>query len=251
MNRMKVEVSELCFGYEPEQEVLKNISFCAQGQECIGIIGANGSGKTTLLKMMVGLLFSHKGSIRIGDVLVEKKSLRSIRQRIGYVFQDADSQLFMPTLYEDVAFAPKNHGYSGEELERRVHAALEKVGIVHLRDTPVYKMSGGEKKLASIACVLSMEPDLLLMDEPTSTLDSKNRRNFMNLIKEMPYLRMLVTHDLDMAWDVCDRVILMDEGELIADGRASEILSDRGLLEAHSLELPLCLQYQMHENAQR
>ena len=242
MNRMKVEVSKLCFGYEPGQEVLKNISFCAQGQECIGIIGANGSGKTTLLKMMVGLMFSHKGSIRIGDVLVEKKNLRSIRERIGYVFQDADSQLFMPTLLEDVAFAPKNHGYSGEELERRVQTALEKVGITHLRDTPVYKMSGGEKKLASIASVLSMEPDLLLMDEPTIALDAKNRRNFINIIKEMSYLRILVTHDLDMAWDVCNRVILMDEGELIADGIAREILSDKELLEAHSLELPLCLQ---------
>lgn len=242
MNHMKVEVSELCFGYEPGQEILKNISFCAQGQECICIIGANGSGKTTLLKLIVGLILCQEGSIRVGDILVEKKNLRNIRQQIGYVFQDADSQLFMPTLYEDVAFAPKNHGYLGEELERRVQAAMEKVGIAHLRDTPVYKMSGGEKKLASIASVLSMEPGILLMDEPTIALDSKNRRNFINLIKEMPYLRILVTHDLDMAWDVCDRVLLLDDGEIIADGKVGAILSDRELLEAHGLELPFCLQ---------
>lgn len=243
---MTLEVTELCFGYEPGQQVLKNISFYARGQECIGIIGANGSGKTTLLKMMVGLLFCDRGSIRIGDVLVEKKSLRSVREKIGYVFQDADSQLFMPTLYEDVAFAPKNHGYTGEELERRVQSAMEQVGIVHLRDTPVYKMSGGEKKLASIASVLSMEPEILLMDEPTIALDSKNRRNFINLIRKMPYLRILVTHDLDMAWDVCDRVVLLDEGKVITDGGAKEILSDREILETHGLELPLRLQYQMH-----
>lgn len=242
MSSVYISVENVNFSYEKSHSILKNITFTAKEHDCIGLIGANGVGKSTLLKLMVGLNLGYEGNICIDGIPVVKRNLSAIRQKIGYVFQDADSQLFMSHVYEELAFAPRNYGLSESEVEERVQKALQMVHIEHLKDKQIYKMSGGEKKLVSIATILSMMPDVILMDEPSVTLDPKNRRNLIHILNGFRQLKMIASHDLDMILDTCSRVILMSDGEIIRDGDAKEILSDRELLEAHGLELPFCMQ---------
>ena len=242
MSSVFISVENVNFSYEKSHSILKNITFTAKEHDCIGLIGANGVGKSTLLKLMVGLNLGYEGNICIDGIPVVKRNLSAIRQKIGYVFQDADSQLFMSHVYEELAFAPRNYGLSESEVEERVQKALQMVHIEHLKDKQIYKMSGGEKKLVSIATILAMMPDVILMDEPSVTLDPKNRRNLIHILNGFRQLKMIASHDLDMILDTCSRVILMSDGEIIRDGDAKEILSDRELLEAHGLELPFCMQ---------
>ena len=241
MSHIHIDVEGLSFSYEGGVPVLQDISFHVGENEAVGLIGANGVGKSTLLKLLVGLDLGFTGSIRVSEVPLEKRTLPKIREKIGYVFQDADAQLFMTTVGEDVAFAPRNYGLPEDEVEKRVTAALEKVHIPHLRDKAVYKLSGGEKKLASIATILSMTPDIILMDEPSVALDPRNRRNLIHIINEFDHLKLIASHDLDFIWDTCGRVILMNGGRIIRDGKAEEILRDKELLEENGLELPLSL----------
>lgn len=241
MSHIHIDVDNLNFAYENGHPILEDISFTAHENDAIGIVGANGVGKSTLLKLLVGLDLNFTGSIRVEEIPLSRETLGKIREKIGYVFQDSDAQLFMTTVEEDVAFAPRNYGLPEEEVQRRVDEALEKVHISHLRKKPIYKMSGGEKKLASIATILSMTPDVILMDEPSVALDPKNRRNLIHVLNEFEHLKMIASHDLDFIMDTCNRVILLDKGRIIADGDAKEILTDKELLEAHSLELPLSM----------
>ena len=241
MSHIHIDVKNLSFSYEKHEAVLKDISFFAGEQESIGIIGANGVGKSTLLKLLVGLNLNFEGSIRVEEIPLEKGTLEKIREKVGYVFQDSDSQLFMPNVYEDVAFAPRNYGLPEEEVAKRTKAALEAVHIEHLQEKPIYKLSGGEKKLVSIATILSMTPDIILMDEPSVALDPKNRRNLIGILNKFTHLKMIASHDLDFIWDTCERTILISEGKIICDGRTQEILRDEKLLEAHGLELPLSI----------
>lgn len=241
MSHIHIDVEGLSFSYEGGVPVLQDISFHVGENEAVGLIGANGVGKSTLLKLLVGLDLGFTGSIRVSEVPLEKRTLPKIREKIGYVFQDADAQLFMTTVGEDVAFAPRNYGLPEIEVEKRVTAALEKVHIPHLRDKAVYKLSGGEKKLASIATILSMTPDIILMDEPSVALDPRNRRNLIHVVNEFDHLKIIASHDLDFIWDTCGRVILMNGGRIIRDGKAEEILRDKELLEENGLELPLSL----------
>lgn len=242
MEQVGIDIEQLSFRYETGVEILKDITFHATGDESIGLIGANGVGKSTLLKMLVGLNLDYEGMIRVEGIPVKKDTLAEIRSKIGYVFQDSENQLFMNTVYEDVAFAPRNYGLSEHEVAERVKYALEQTGISYLKDRPIYKMSGGEKKLASIATILSMTPDIILMDEPSIALDPKNRRNLIRILNSFHYLKIIASHDLDMILDTCSRTILMSDGKIIADGRTEDILYDKELLENYNLELPLCLQ---------
>ncbi len=235
MSHIHLNMKDVSFAYEENHFMLKNISFTAKEHESIGIIGANGAGKSTLLKILVGLNTDYQGEVSIEDMPVVKSLYPKIRERVGYVFQDSSSQLFMPTVYEELAFGPRNYGFSKEEVEKRVIAALEKVHIVHLRDRHIYKLSGGEQKLVAIATVLSMQPDILLMDEPSIALDPANRRNLIQILKEFHHLKLIASHDLDMIGKVCGRVILLDKGEVVADGKTEEILSDDALLFKHGL----------------
>ena len=172
-----IEVKNVNFKYSSSnKDTLSNIDLKINKDESVGIIGANGAGKSTILKLLVGLELQFQGEILINDLKVEKKNLSEISRKIGYVFQDSEAQLFMPTIYEDVAFAPKNYGYSEEKVHERTIKALESVGIAELKDRQIYRLSGGQKKLASIATVLSMNPEILIFDGPTVTLDPKNRR---------------------------------------------------------------------------
>lgn len=168
-----VELNHLTFSYDGNREVLSDISFHLKQGESIGLIGANGAGKSTLLKILAGLLTDYKGLAKIGGLDVNKKNLAAVRKKTGYVFQDSESQLFLSTVYEDVAFGPRNYGYSGEEVEEKVTSALRQVHIEELKDRPIYRMSGGQKKLAAIATILSMEPEVILFDEPSVGLDPK------------------------------------------------------------------------------
>lgn len=242
MSHNKLEVQNLCFSYPDGHEAVRNISFAIHHGEAVGIIGANGAGKSTLLMLIMGLLFPDTGEILVGDVRVTKKTLPMIRQRLGMVFQDPDDQLFMTNVYDDVAFGPRNYKLDEKEVEDRVSKALELVGIPHLKDRAPFKLSGGEKRAAAIASVLSMSPDVLIMDEPTSALDPKSRRRLINLLKSFGHTKIVTSHDLDMVFETCKRIIVLKAGEIIADGLATDILTDAELLDSCGLEVPLSIQ---------
>lgn len=241
MSHIHIDVENVNFSYLKDKPILKDITFHAKENDSIGIIGANGVGKSTLLKLLVGLNVDFSGSIRVEEIPLERKTLSKIREKIGYVFQDSDNQLFMTTVYQDVAFGPENYGLPKDEVEKRVEDALNKVKIPYLIDKPVYQLSGGEKKLVAIATILSMNPDIILMDEPSVSLDPKNRRNLINILNEFDHLKIISSHDLDFIWDTTSRVILMSEGRIVADGPTEEILRDEALLDRYGLEKPLSL----------
>jgi cobalt/nickel transport system ATP-binding protein len=243
MSHHKLEVKNLHFTYPDGKEAIKEMSFIIHHGESVGIVGANGAGKSTLLMLLMGVLFPDRGEVLVGDVHVTEKTLPMIRQRLGMVFQNPDDQLFMTTVYDDVAFGPRNYKLNEKEVCDRVLSALETVGISHLSDRPPFRLSGGEKRSAAIAAVLSMHPDILLMDEPTSDLDPKSRRRIINMLKGFDHTRIITSHDLDMICDVCDRVIAVRDGMVVADGKARVILSDSQLLDSCGLELPLSMQY--------
>ena len=211
--------------FRPGQDpvpVLHDLSFSLESGEKVGLIGSNGVGKSTLLKLVVGLLPLQEGTLIVSGLPLTPQNLPAIRRKTGYVFQDSESQLFMPTVESDVSFALRNAGLSAEEVEGRTAAALEKVGMEELAQRQIYRLSGGQKKLTAIAGLLVQDPDLLLMDEPSAQL--------------------IASHDLDFIWDTCDRVILLSDGWIQEDGPAHEVLSNQALLESCGLELPLRLQ---------
>jgi cobalt/nickel transport system ATP-binding protein len=189
--------------------------------------------------LLTGVLFPGAGDVIIGDTHVSKKSLSTIRSHIGMVFQNPDDQLFMPTVYDDVAFGPRNYKLTEDEVDVRVKNALETMGISHLSDKAPFKLSGGEKRSVSIACVLSMQPDVLVMDEPTAALDPKSRRRVIDLLGGFEHTKIITSHDLDMIYETCKRVILVRKGKIVANGPALEILSNAELLDQCGLEIPL------------
>lgn len=235
-----IEMKNVSFQYDSGKPVLHDVSFRIEKGEKVGLIGANGAGKSTIMKLLSGILFA-PGEIRIGGEAVKKDTLYEVRRRLGYVLQDSDDQMFMPTVYEDMIFAPRNYGLSQEETEERIDGILEKLDIAYLKHSRNHKISGGEKRMAAIAVILAMAPEVILMDEPTASLDPCNRRLVINAINSLEQTMLITSHDLDMILDTCSRVILLDGGCVIAEGSAREILSDRDLLEAHRMELPLSL----------
>ena len=236
-----IEFRHVDFSYEKDRPVLRDLSFRIEKGESVGLIGANGAGKSTVMKLLLGLLTPKSGEILVDGVPVGKKTLAEIRRKLGFVLQNSDNQMFMPTVYEDMIFAPLNYGLSREEAERRVDAVLEKLGLQELKHRHNHRISGGEKRMAAIATILAMEPEAVLMDEPSSALDPCNRRRVINIIRELPQTKLITSHDLDMILDTCERVILLSGGRIVADGPADVILRDKALLEAHRMELPFCL----------
>ena len=236
-----IEFRHVDFSYEKDRPVLRDLSFRIEKGESVGLIGANGAGKSTVMKLLLGLLTPKSGEILVDGVPVGKKTLAEIRRKLGFVLQNSDNQMFMPTVYEDMIFAPLNYGLSREEAERRVDAVLEKLGLQELKHRHNHRISGGEKRMAAIATILAMEPEAVLMDEPSSALDPCNRRLVINTIRELRQTKLITSHDLDMILDTCERVILLSGGAVAADGPADQILRDRTLLEAHRMELPFCL----------
>lgn len=243
MSHHIVDLSDVCFSYPDGTEALKGVSFRILHGEAVGIAGANGMGKTTLLLNMSGQLIPVKGTISIGEVILSKQTKQEIRKKVGVVFQRTDDQLFMPTVYEDVAFGPINLGLSGPKVDERVKSALDMVGCYHLKSRPPHRLSEGQKRSVAIATVMAMDPDILIMDEPASNLDPKSRRQLIELLKGFGHTKIIASHDLDLILDVCERCIIIRDGKVVADGRSEEILLNEDLLQENSLELPLSRQH--------
>lgn len=235
-----ISFENVSFEYEKDKPVIKDMSFCIEDGEAVGLIGANGAGKSTIMKLLLGLVYG-EGRIVIDDLELSKNNLGQIRKKLGFVLQNSDNQMFMPTVYEDMIFAPRNYGMSREDAEKKVDDVLNRLGLQYLKHKYNHRISGGEKRMAAIATILAMEPEAVLMDEPTSALDPYNRRIVINTIKDMKQTRIITSHDLDMILDTCDRVILIGEGRIVADGDVKEILSNKELLEDNHMELPLSI----------
>ena len=233
-----IAFDRVSFSYEKGHPVLHDLSFRVGRGESVGLIGANGAGKSTVMKVLLGLL-PCEGRVLVDGTEVQKGTLYEIRRKLGFVLQNSDHQMFMPTVFEDMIFGPLNYGAAREEAEACADAALEQLGITELKHRQNHKLSGGEKRMAAIATILAMEPEAILMDEPTSALDPYNRRLVINTIRGLKKTKLITSHDLDMILDTCERVILLSNGAVAADGPAEAILRDKALLEAHRMELPL------------
>ena len=236
-----IEFRNVSFSYDSGKPVVADLSFSIGRGETVGLIGANGAGKSTIMKLLLGLV-TGEGEITVDGLPMNRQNLPTIRQRIGFVLQDSDNQMFMPTVYEDMIFGPRNYGVSKEETDRRVDDVLKCLGLQELKHRYNHKISGGEKRMAAIATILAMEPEMILMDEPSTALDPVNRRTVINTVNRLPQTKLIASHDLDMILDTCQRVILLAGGAIVADGDAETILRDRELLEANRMELPFCLQ---------
>lgn len=239
MSHHILEASGLSFAYPDGTPGLHDVSCRFTHGESVGIVGANGAGKSTLLLHLNGLLLPQSGEVRVGELPVTAGTRAQIHRTVGYVFQDADDQLFMPTVEEDVAFGPLNLGLPAEEVRTRVRAALDAVGAAHLAGRAPYRLSGGEKRAVAIAGVLAMSPSILVLDEPSAGLDPAARRRLIGLLRSFSHTKVIATHDLDLVLDVCSRVLVMREGAVEADGPPTAIFADVELLRRCHLELPL------------
>ena len=206
--------------------------------ERVAILGPNGAGKTTLALQLNGLLEGGAGEIVIGGTRLSRATRREIRRRVGVVFQDPDDQLFLPTVRADVAFGPANLGLAGAALAARVDEALARVGLTEVADRPPHALSAGQRRRAALAGVLAMEPEVLVLDEPTSHLDPAARRELADVLVSLPLTTLVVTHDLPYALELCPRSVVLDRGVVVADGPTREVLADEGFMRAHRLELP-------------
>ena len=237
-----IEVRNLSFSYPDGTEALRNISLVIGRGEKVAIVGPNGSGKSTLLLHLNGILRG-KGEVRILGKAINKANLKEVRREVGLVFQEPDDQLFSPTVFDDVAFGPLNQDLSAEEVRTRVKEALQEVGLPGYENRSSHHLSYGEKKRVSIATVLSYNPEILALDEPTSNTDPKNRRRLINLLKGLAKTIVIATHDLDLVLDVCPRCLIINQGEIRANGKTEELLTNPHLLESNDLELPLSLSW--------
>jgi cobalt/nickel transport system ATP-binding protein len=230
-----LEIWGLTYSYPGKPNVLRDINLTIQPKERVGLIGPNGAGKTTLFMLVCGIHKSEAGEIAIFS---QPMKYRSFRPEIGLVFQKSDDQLFSPSVWDDVAFGPENLGLSPEEIEQRVEEALATAGVTGLADRPPHHLSGGEKRMVSIAGVMAMHPQLVMYDEPSANLDIRSRRRLIEFLQQADHAFIIASHDLEFLLEVCDRVILLDEGRLIADSPSRSVMSDDALMQAHGLERP-------------
>ena len=233
-----LDVQGLAFAYPDGHQALFGVDLRIGRGERVALLGPNGAGKTTLVLHLNGILTAGTGLVQVGGLPVDKANLKEIRRRVGIVFQDPDDQLFMPTVRDDVAFGPRNLGLTPAEVEARVDRALAQVGLAELADRPPYHLSFGQRRRAAVATVLAMEPEILVLDEPSSNLDPAARRELAELIESLDVTVLMVTHDLPYAMQLCERSVILSGGVLVADGPTAEILGDTDLLAAHRLELP-------------
>jgi len=231
----------LSYSYPDGTPAVRDVSFEIHHGESVGIVGPNGAGKSTLVLLLNGFLEAIQGSVTLGDRLLDKGSRDEFRRRIGVVFQNPDDQLFMPTVLDDVRFGPLNQGLTADAVTDRCRRAMERMHIAHLADRPPHHLSQGEKKAAAIAGVLAMDPDLLILDEPSAELDPRSRREVIRFLHDYIHTRIVVSHDLDLVLETCNRCLVMVNGAVVRDGNTDDILSDETFLEAHRLELPRSL----------
>jgi cobalt/nickel transport system ATP-binding protein len=233
-----LEIADVTFAYPDGHPALREITLRIERGERVALLGPNGAGKTTLVLHLNGILAAQQGSVTVAGLAVAKPNLREIRRRVGIVFQDPDDQLFMPTVAEDVAFGPANFGVAGAELDARVDAALAAVDMAGHRDRSPLNLSGGQRRRVALATVLACEPEILVLDEPSSNLDPVARRELAEVLLRLGATTLMVTHDLPFALQLCPRSIVLDDGAVVADGPTRELLADTELLRRHRLELP-------------
>ena len=241
-----LDIEGLRFAYPDGREALAGIDLHLAAGERVAVLGPNGAGKTTLVLHLNGILEPQAGTVTVGGVAVTKANLAVIRQRVALVFQDPDDQLFMPTVRDDVAFGPANAGLRGPELDARVGAALAGVDMADHVDRAPHHLSFGQRRRVAVATVLAMEPELLVLDEPTSNLDPAARRELATILEGLDLTILVVTHDLPYAMELCDRSVILDAGRIVADGPTHDILGDAELLARHRLELPRGFQVHTH-----
>jgi cobalt/nickel transport system ATP-binding protein len=242
MHHNPISVTGLSHIYQDGIQALTEITLSIEATDRVALIGANGSGKSTLLRHLNGIIAPQTGCIKIGEWEVVPENLKDIRNFVGLVFQNPDDQLFMPTVWEDVAFGPLNQGIEEPQLTYQVKQAMTAVGLdfCAYAERTAANLSGGEKKRVAIAGVLAMQPQVLVLDEPSAQLDPRARRQLIELLRGLPLTQLIATHDLDMALDLCRSTIVLSQGEVVFSGPTEQVLSDPEFLHQHSLELPLC-----------
>jgi cobalt/nickel transport system ATP-binding protein len=241
MSEKSLEISGLAYAYPDGNQALYGVNLSINQGERVALLGPNGAGKTTLVLHLNGIIPTMQGQVRVAGELVDSKnaeSIKSVRHRVGIVFQDPDDQLFMPTVGQDVAFGPYNAGLRGIELDKAVKEALELVGMSEFIDRPPHHLSFGQRRRVAVATVLAMKPEILVMDEPSSNLDPAARRELADIITSLDVTLLMVTHDLPFAHELCQRAVILSAGVVAADDEISRVLSDKQLLTAHRLELP-------------
>jgi len=241
MSEKSLEISGLAYAYPDGNQALYGVNLSINQGERVALLGPNGAGKTTLVLHLNGIIPTMQGQVRVAGELVDSKSaesIKSIRHKVGIVFQDPDDQLFMPTVGQDVAFGPYNAGLRGSELEKAVKEALELVGMSEFIDRPPHHLSFGQRRRVAVATVLAMKPEILVMDEPSSNLDPAARRELAEIITSLDVTLLMVTHDLPFAYELCQRAVILSAGVVAADDEISSVLANKQLLNAHRLELP-------------
>jgi cobalt/nickel transport system ATP-binding protein len=233
-----IEVEHLTFAYPDGHPALKDVCLSIQPGEKVALVGPNGAGKSTLILHLNGILSGTQGTVRVCGLQAEPGSLGRLRAMVGLVFQSPDDQLFSPTVYDDVAFGPLYQGLPAGDVQQRVEAALAAVRMEAYVRRVSHHLSVGEKKRIAIATVLSMQPEVLVLDEPTAGLDPRARRSLIHLLNELPLTMLISTHDMLLVSELFPRMVIMDEGQVVADGPTDALLNDRLLLEAHGLEMP-------------
>jgi cobalt/nickel transport system ATP-binding protein len=241
MHHNPIHIANLTYRYSDGTVALRQVNLQIAATEKVAIVGANGSGKSTLLRHLNGILLPQTGEIIVGELPVQPVNFQAVRNFVGLVFQNPDDQVFMPTVWEDVTFGPLNQGLTGQDLNHRVQHAMYAVGL----DPNDYasriasNLSSGEKKRVAIAGVLAMQPQVLALDEPSAQLDPRSRRQLIDLLKVLPLTQLIATHDLDLALELCDRTIVLSQGEIVFDGSTAVVMNDPDFLAAHALEVPL------------
>ena len=228
-------INNVTVEYPDGTKAINNLSLNVKSGEKLALIGANGAGKSTLMLAIEGILDS-TGEIKIGDLVVNSKNIVKVRQQVGMLFQNPDDQLFMATIYDDIAFGPRNAGLDEESVKYRVEDRLKLLDIEHLKDKTALKLSGGEKRMAALATVLAMKPSVMLLDEPTAFLDPKARRNLINVLNSLPHTMLIATHDLAFAKEVCREAVVIKDGNFFAKGNCDEILYNQELMDEGGIE---------------
>lgn len=236
-----LRVSDLAFAYPDGHQALFGVNLEIKPKERVALLGPNGAGKTTFVMHLNGIHGAQHGTVEVDGIAVnveDKATLKEIRSKVGLVFQDPDDQLFMPTVFEDVAFGPRNMGLDPDQVEAAVNDALSRVGMSEFAQRPPHHLSFGQRRRVAVATVLAMNPSILVLDEPSSNLDPASRRELAEILTDLPITLIMVTHDLPFAFELCERSVILAEGSIVADDETSKILKDKSLLERYRLELP-------------
>ena len=238
MSAPVLDVQGLAYAYPDGHQALYGVDLHVHQGERVALLGPNGAGKTTLVLHLNGILTAGAGSVSVSGLPVSKQNLQEVRRRVGVVFQDPDDQLFMPTVRDDVAFGPRNLGMKGAALDGRVMDALDRVGMADFADRPPHHLSFWQRRRVAVATVLAMEPEILVLDEPSSNLDPASRRELADILRGLDVTVLMVTHDLPYAFELCPRSVVLSDGVIVADGSTYDVLTDEDLMARHRLELP-------------